>query len=606
MAEISKETIERIKNSANIVDVIGKYVDLQKRGSNWFGLCPFVPEDTPSFSVNEDRKTFRCFSCGRHGDVFGFMQEMKGLSFPEAIVEVGHQVGIQVNYSTNIKSKYDENQKKLIDINNKATSALEFILKSEYGKLATDYLTGQRHLNNETISKFRIGYNSSDWDIYKWLENEKVQINDAVESGLLSVDEQGKVHNRFLNRIIFPLIDRYGNVLALSGRSLEKNTNSKYLNGSETSIFKKNEFLFNLNNAINESRISNKLLLLEGYMDVVSADAAGIRYATASMGTSLTENQIKEIVKITKKIQIAYDGDTAGQDATWRAINLIKKHSNLEITITVFPDNLDPDDYIQKYGPEKFKNLIDNSNLSINEFALNYLKNKRNLSFQNDLIAYINDVLSFIANEKQLEKNFVINELQKITNINKDALLGTLKSIELQEQKTPSKNDDAFYEIALPEIETVKPIVNSKNEEVERERTLLASAIEYPEIKNILIDKKFRFKTENNQKVFLLLKGTPVGYDFKNSIQHDTANSIYVQSLVATKKYLDRNIESIYEHLYTLDKIIPKEKEIDTAEDELKQSQNLNQIETSLKVIKKIGELKKELKELKNGKKKYD
>lgn len=606
MAMIPNSTIEKIKESVSIVDFIGKYVELQKKGANWFGLCPFHEEDTPSFSVNENRQSFRCFSCGRYGDVFTFMMELKGYSYPQAIQEVGSAIGVSVNWSDNAeKSKYSEEQKELIDINNRITGAFSFLLNSDLGSKAKNYLETVRKLAPATIEKFKLGFDSPDWNIEEWFEIENIDSKKAVESGVMSINEKGEIKNRFYNRVIVPLENTSGDVVAFAGRTIEKDSQVKYINGSETDIFQKSDFIYNLKNARQQVNLSGRLILLEGYMDVISADAAGVEFGIATMGTALTTQQINLISNSTKTVQIAYDGDNAGQEATWRAINLFKKHSpKTEILITVFPDEKDPDEFIQENGVEQFRLFVNGSKITPNEFALTYLKQNRNFNQEKDLIDYLNDVAKFIANESDIQIDIIANKLFEDTKISKDVILGIVEKNKVNITQRNNKNTlmPNHNQNTQNTIDVSSVVVRRTNDQkVERERTLITSAIKHPEIRKYLLDINFRFETEDNQKIWMTLKGTQIQNEFISSITNPDIK-LKVESLMNNEFYDDRNIESVKEHVFVIRNLIPIEDEIKKLNTELQQARQLQQNENMLMISQQISTLNRHLKELRNGK----
>lgn len=354
MGFIPQDKIDEIKSVADIVSVIGDYVELKRAGSNYVGLCPFHNEKTPSFSVSPSKGIFHCFGCGVGGDVISFIMQKEGMSYPEAIKFLADKLGILVETNEVNKEKY-EHRKKLFEINNEAK--LFYYKNLLINDMPKDYIK-KRNLNNNLINKFIIGYADGKNSLYRHLLQKGYQKDDIIEVGLINQDEKGNVYDKFRNRLMFPIIDIRGNVIGFGGRSLA-DSRAKYMNSPQSLAYDKSKNVYGVFNLKNSTKVG-KIILVEGYMDVISLTNYGFDYAIASLGTSLTHDQAKLIKRYCKNIYICYDGDSAGQKATSRAIEIFKEQ-DISPNIIVIPDNMDPDDYIKQYGNESFDRLIDNA-----------------------------------------------------------------------------------------------------------------------------------------------------------------------------------------------------------------------------------------------------
>lgn len=354
MGFIPQDKIDEIKSVADIVSVIGDYVELKRAGSNYVGLCPFHNEKTPSFSVSPSKGIFHCFGCGVGGDVISFIMQKEGMSYPEAIKFLADKLGILVETNEVNKEKY-EHRKKLFEINNEAK--LFYYKNLLINDIPKDYIK-KRNLNNNLINKFIIGYADGKNSLYRHLLQKGYQKDDIIEVGLINQDEKGNVYDKFRNRLMFPIIDIRGNVIGFGGRAIA-DSRAKYMNSPQSLAYDKSKNVYGVSNLKNSTKVG-KIILVEGYMDVISLTNYGFDYAIASLGTSLTHDQAKLIKRYCKNIYICYDGDSAGQKATSRAIEIFKEQ-DISPNIIVIPDNMDPDDYIKQYGNESFDRLIDNA-----------------------------------------------------------------------------------------------------------------------------------------------------------------------------------------------------------------------------------------------------
>ena len=397
---VDKQVIEEIKNNANIVEVIGDVISLQKAGRNYLGLCPFHGEKTPSFNVVEDKQFYHCFGCGRSGDVFKFIEEYQGVPFMEAVQILGQRVGIEVEKPLYSEQKPASPHQDLYDMHEDAAKFYHAILMTTtMGEEARNYLY-QRGLTDEVLKHFRIGLAPPERNyLYQRLSGQ-YRDEDFLDSGLFYLSDANQFVDTFHNRIMFPLTNDQGKVIAFSGRIWQKTDSqtSKYKNSRSTAIFNKSYELYHMDRAKKSSGKVSEIYLMEGFMDVIAAYRAGIENAVASMGTALSREHVEHLKRLTKKLVLVYDGDKAGQAATLKALDEI---GDMPVQIVSMPDNLDPDEYLQKNGPEDLAYLLTKTRISPIEFYIHQYKpeNSENLQAQ---IEFIEKIAPLIVQEKSI------------------------------------------------------------------------------------------------------------------------------------------------------------------------------------------------------------
>ena len=380
MAYISNELTNEIQNRCDIVEIISKYVTLTKKGKNYFGLCPFHDDHNASMSVSPDKQIFKCFSCGESGNVFTFISKYNNISFHEAIILLGQDKGYDIktdNYNNTTNTKDYE----IYDI---SVKFYQNNLYSNLGKTAIEYLE-KRSIDKETIKKFKIGLSLSKSMLTDFLVNKNYDLNRLIDLGITNENNKDK----FLNRIMFPLFDLKGNPVAFSGRIYNTKDNSKYINTMETDIFKKGSILYNYHNAKDNLKKTDYVIVMEGFMDVIRASTIGIDNCVATMGTAFTKEHINLLHKMTDNIILCFDGDKAGEEATISSLKMLEE-ANITPRIIRLPENLDPDEYILKYGKDSFKLQIEKSITPI-DFKMNLLKNNKNLTDLTDISKYIDE-----------------------------------------------------------------------------------------------------------------------------------------------------------------------------------------------------------------------
>ena len=389
---VDKQLISEIKNSVNIVDVIGEVVQLTKAGRNFLGLCPFHGEKTPSFNVVEDKQFYHCFGCGRSGDVFKFIEDYRGVSFMEAVQIVGDQVGIRVQTLPPSQSRPQQADEKqpFYEIHQEAAKFYHAILMTtKMGEEARQYLY-DRGLDDEVLRHFQIGLAPAEGNYLLQSVSGKFSENILADSGLFYISDMGTMYDAFQDRIMFPLSDDTGRVIAFSGRLWREpaegaKPQGKYKNSRSTLLFNKSYELYHLDKAKQVAKKKHELYLMEGFMDVIAAYRAGIENAVASMGTALTQEHVAHLSKFTKKVILAYDGDKAGRLATAKALEVLEKQ---EVEVVQIPDQMDPDEYLNKNSPQALADLLEKTRLSRVEFLMDYWKpdNIENLQAQIEFV----------------------------------------------------------------------------------------------------------------------------------------------------------------------------------------------------------------------------
>ncbi len=486
----SEEIIQKIKEENDIVDIVSEEVTLKKTGKNYLGRCPFHSEKTPSFTVSSEKQIYKCFGCGEAGNVISFVMKTRNMSFPEAVKLLGEKVGIVVDDadSPGKSSVANEKFKRMYDINIQA--ARYFYTNLKRFKAPYEYLKG-RGITDETIKKFGIGFALDNWQgIRSYLKQKGFSEKEILELGLTTKNEKGNIYDRFRNRIIFPVFNVSGRVIGFGGRVLD-DSKPKYLNSPETPIFHKGTNLYGLNLAI-KNNLARTVIMVEGYMDVISLSQQGVTNVVATLGTALTEGQCKLLKRYIDTVIVSFDSDVAGQNATIRGLEILQK-SGFDLKILQIPSGKDPDEFIRSFGKEKFLNLVDGA-LPIIDFKLRMAEKGIDFSKQEMVIKYLKRVVSVLKDLDPLEKAVYIKQVSEKSGIGEEAIIESL-----------DKNPD-------------KSIQNSKNHNINRkfgqklylepgfvraERTVLSLALD-----KRLSDKIFSNVSEDD----LILKAHKVIY----------------------------------------------------------------------------------------------
>jgi DNA primase len=423
---ISEDTIEAVRSRVDIVELIGDYVHLKKSGKNFLGLCPFHSEKTPSFSVSPDKHFYHCFGCGAGGNVFTFLMEMEGYSFSQAVRHLAEKVDVPIEGEDldSPQKKQNDAEKEWVFKAHHLTAQLfqHMLLKRREGAQALEYLY-KRGLTKETIDHFQIGYAPEAWDfLTNFFKKRDFPLHVMAKGGLIGKQEgKDRYYDRFRGRIMFPIRNRQGHVIAFQGRIIEQGE-PKYLNSPETILFQKNRQLYHFQNARKEIRHKQTAVLFEGCMDVLSAYQAGIKHGTATFGTSLSEEQARMIARNAKQVIICYDGDDAGIGATERSAETLMTENCL-VKVGVLPTGYDPDDYIREKGGGAFEQEVLGSAVSFTAFQLNVLRQKRNMNDESERLVYIEDALRLISRlQRAVERDHYLRQLADEFSLSLSAL----------------------------------------------------------------------------------------------------------------------------------------------------------------------------------------
>ncbi len=444
---ITNEMINEIRNKLDIVEVVSKYVPLTQRGKNYFGVCPFHDDHSPSMSVSREKQIYTCFSCGATGNVFTFVADFEHVGFYDAVRLLGNQVGYNLGSAKITKDKNAENYQ----IYNDACKFYQNNLNTALGKNALEYLA-KRQIDRETIKKFKIGLSISKTSLTDYLLSKGISLKKLIDLGISN--ENGT--DLFVGRIMFPLYDLEGNVVAFSGRIYNTKDSSKYINTKETAIFKKGNILYNYHNAKELLKKNETIIVMEGFMDVIRASTVGITNCIATMGTALTKQNANLLKKMARNIILCFDGDKAGEEATLSAINILKE-IDVNPKVVRLPEELDPDEYILKYGKDKFIAMLNNPESSL-EFLMEQHKLNKNLTDIEDITKYINESLNDLL---QIEDSILIDLTIKKLSDEYQVTYDTLKN-KYQELKNKQKPKEITVNKS-PRIRLSQQTIASRN-----------------------------------------------------------------------------------------------------------------------------------------------
>lgn len=457
MAErIAEEKVNEIRQAVDIVDVIGDYIQLNKQGRNYFGLCPFHGENTPSFSVSPEKQIYHCFGCGAGGNAFSFLMELEGYSFQEAALKLAEKgnVKLEIDPSSVASAKsMPVDLQQMMEAHELLRKFYHHLLvNTKDGQHALEYLLN-RGFSMESIEKFQIGYSLKSWDfVFKFLTKRKFPADIMERAGLIIKREKdGNYFDRFRDRIMFPISDRNGNTIAFSGRSLGDDE-PKYLNSPETAIFNKSKTLYNFHLARPQIKKMQRAVLFEGFADVIAADRAGIRNGVGTMGTALTEEHVASIRRTAQSITICYDSDKAGIEAAYRAANLLAD-AGCPVRVALMPDGYDPDDYINEYGEEKFRNEVIDSSVTFMAFKLLYLRRGKRLQNEGDRLLYIEEVLREISRlDKAVERDHYLRQLSSEFSLSLEALKEQQKQVYYAEKRKNQQGQGRYESQKKPHV----------------------------------------------------------------------------------------------------------------------------------------------------------
>ena len=501
---LSSEFLQDLKFKTDIVDIISRYVNLSKRGSNYVGLCPFHSEKTASFTVYPKTQSFYCFGCGAGGDGVNFIRGIEHLDWNEAVKYVAQLYNIPLPEEKAEDDEISKRKKRLLEINK---AAAKYFNKCFYeSEKAKNYLA-QRQMKNETVTKFGIGYAPDSWDsLIKHLYSLGYNKTDLIGSGLVSKSNKtGNHFDSFRNRIIFPIIDLRGNVIAFGGRLLE-GEGPKYLNSPDTIVFKKTYNLFNLNNAKNQKE--DYFILCEGYMDVISISQHGFKNAVATLGTAITQEQARIMSRYTKKVVIAYDSDEAGQKAAKKAIEYLTS-VGLEVSVLKMTGAKDPDEFIKKFGKERFSLLLKGSDNYIS-YQILRLKEKFDIDSVEGKISFTKEAVKILGDiENKIEQDIHITKFCNEYNVEKDALIYEIEKY-ISSKKKKIKNNIIREQMQKSQgiSDRINPEKSQNLREARAEEMIIGAIVSKPEIAKFVFEKidSTSFKTSYNRKLISVIE----------------------------------------------------------------------------------------------------
>ena len=495
MVRYSEELIEEIKNSNDIVDVISQYVNLKRSGRNFFGLCPFHKEKSPSFSVSPDKQIFHCFGCGAGGNVIHFISKIENADFKEAIGILANRAGIELPTLNN----YEDNKtallkSKVYEINQIAAEFYHQNLYKPTSKIGQEYIK-KRKLDNRTLKSFLIGYSGNFDELYRILKQKGFTEEEILASSLVNKTDDGKYIDRFRKRVMFPIQDTRNKVIAFGGRVTD-DSKPKYINSPENIVYSKGRHLFGLNVA-KRGELKN-IIIVEGYMDAISLYQRGITNVVASLGTALTEAQGRLLRRYSERVTIGYDSDGAGQAATLRGLEMLQ-NIGCDVRILQISGAKDPDEYVIKYGPERFLKCVEQA-ISLVEFKVKMLKQSLNLDNINDKIKFLNQVAKILSNvTNSIERELYVEKIANEYNVSKEAIYGEVNKL-IYAKNTGEKTLEK--PIVKKEIKKEKQEIDSST--TKRENLIIYLLINYPQesykkIKSVISENDM--KLEENQKI---------------------------------------------------------------------------------------------------------
>ena len=460
----SEEILDEVRQSNDIVDVISQYVHLKRSGRNFFGLCPFHNEKSPSFSVSPDKQIFHCFGCGAGGNVFTFLMKIEGITFVEAVQTLAERSNIQLpTIENSADSAKEELKAKVLKVNEFAAEFYHQNLYKPEAKIAQEYVK-KRKLSNEILKSFKIGFSGRFDELYQALHKQGFQDKEILETGLVNKNDNGRYIDRYRNRLMFPICDARGRVIAFGGRVLD-DSKPKYINSPENIVYSKGRNLFGLNVA--KKGDLKRILIVEGYMDVISLHQRGITNVVGALGTALTQQQGWLLRKNSEKIILGFDSDGAGQTAIVRSVEILK-NMGCDIRILQMEGAKDPDEYVIKYGNARFNNLMDKA-ISIVEFKAKMLKQNLNLENATDKIKFLNEIAKLISSiDNTIEKEVYIEKIAKTYDISKEAIYAEVNKLSYSKLKGEKI------------LEKTKPVLKKTEEKVvseaikNRENTILS------------------------------------------------------------------------------------------------------------------------------------
>lgn len=475
MVRYSDELLDEIKSKNDIVDIVSQYVVLKRTGRNYMGLCPFHKEKSGSFCVSPDKQIFHCFGCGVGGNVFHFISKIENLNFKESVEMLANRAGVELPVSGNFEDdKLAKLKSRVYEVNKCAAEFYHENLYKPTAKPGQEYVK-KRHLDNKTLKAFKIGYSGRFNELYTELKSKGFTEEEILASCLVNKNPDGKFIDRFRNRLMFPIFDTHERVIAFGGRVLD-DSKPKYINSPEDIVYSKGRHLFAFN--IARKYNSKTIIMVEGYMDAVSLHQRGIHNAVASLGTALTEAQGRLLRRSCEKVIIGYDADGAGQAATLRGLEILQ-NLGCDIRILQIEGAKDPDEFVVKYGPERFQMYVDKA-ISLVEFKVKMLKKSLDLDNVNDKIKFLNEVAKIVAKvENSMEREVYVDKISLEYKVSKDAIYAEINKLLYANSRTEQKLEKKVVPVKNVSIQQDEQPVDVKTKRLES--LVIYLLINYPD-----------------------------------------------------------------------------------------------------------------------------
>lgn len=550
MRVLSTEKINEIRSSVDIVDIVSRYVTLTKKGKNYFGVCPFHEDSDPSMSVSPDKQIFSCFSCHTAGNVFTFVKEYEHVSFMEAVKIIADIAGIDVDIDTGNVKKVKNND--IYDIYDIGQKFYLNNINTQYGLKAREYLN-QRGISDDLIKEFEIGLALKNTKaLSNLLLKKDFKEKDLIDSGLIVKDERG-FHDFFYDRIMFPLHDLNNKVIGYSGRIYYKSDSPKYVNSKEHVLFKKGEFVYNYSKAKNECRSKNTVIIMEGFMDVIRSYSVGITNVVATLGTAFTKEHANLIRRLANNIIICFDGDKAGAKATMACGDLLLSFGIIPKVVRL-EENLDPDEYVLKYGKDKFLDKINNP-ISIMDFKLSFLKNDKDMTQTVDKAKYASEVIEQLNKiDDEILREITLKKLSQETDLDveflKDKLIKKDSKKEVVKKPLPKLNKYEKAQLGLlyymlKSGEVIQMVKNRSINLPTKEYRLLEREIEYFYNNNNYINVA-DFLTDLDESMVPV-----VGQVLEQNLKDEYTNNLIIDYMNAiNEKNIDDEIDRLSKLIY--------------------------------------------------------
>ena len=511
MVRYSDELLDEIKSKNDIVDIVSQYVVLKRTGRNYMGLCPFHKEKSGSFCVSPDKQIFHCFGCGIGGNVFHFISKIENLNFKESVEMLANRAGMELPVSSNSAEddKRERLKSRVYEVNKCAAEFYHENLYKPTAKPGQEYVK-KRHLDNKTLKAFKIGYSGRFNELYTELKSKGFTEEEILASCLVNKNPDGKFIDRFRNRLMFPIFDTHERVIAFGGRVLD-DSKPKYINSPEDIVYSKGRHLFAFN--IARKYNSKTIIMVEGYMDAVSLHQRGIHNAVASLGTALTEAQGRLLRRSCEKVIIGYDADGAGQAATLRGLEILQ-NLGCDIRILQIEGAKDPDEFVVKYGPERFQMYVDKA-ISLVEFKVKMLKKSLDLDNVNDKIKFLNEVAKIVAKvENSMEREVYVDKISLEYKVSKDAIYAEINKLlyansrteqKLEKKVVPVKNipiqqDEQPVDVKTKRLESlvIYLLINYPDKSFERLKKLIDNNVIKIERNKAIINKLYEEHEKGN------------------------------------------------------------------------------------------------------------